>query len=301
MAKLRRLTKYIGMLDENDQVVNEFKQLVQEFDQHENCIKEIEYNSKSEVENASAYKFNGQNKKIEEIHYFNEDEIGEQIKFKLDEEGKTIEMETTYADDAKSIKKINRSEHLIEARVYDEDGELEGEEIVKLNSNKKPVEEIQTDEDKNVVQRFVYEYDKDGNIIARTEYGEDNIFLVKITFEYDKNGHLNRLIQMNEKGKPVGSTLYQYDNKGNQILLQTDRHFQRSAYDEKGNLVSMEIMNRVSNLVESFNEYKYGEHGLMVEERTFEMGDAHQLQPNVLTRSGSNLQLTRYEYEFFED
>jgi uncharacterized protein YuzE len=301
MAKIRRLTKYIGMLNENDQPVNEFKQLVQEYDQQQNCIKEVEFNSRGEVENASGYKFNDQNKKIEEIHYFNEDEIGEQIQFKLDEEGKTIEIETTYADDAKSIKKIKRSEHLIEARIYDEEGDLEGEEIVKLNSNARPIEEIQYDEDKNVVRRFIYEYDKDENIIARTEYGEDNIFLVKITFEYDNHGHLIRLIQLNEKGRPVGSTLYQHDDKGNQILMQTDRHIQRSAYDEKGNLVSMEIINRVNNLVESFNEYKYGDHGLVIEERTFEMGDAHQLEPGVFSRSGSNLQLTRYEYEFFED
>lgn len=301
MAKIKRLTKYIGMLDENDQPVNQFRQFVQEFDENENCIKEVEFNAAGQVENASRYKFNGHNKKIEEIHYFEDEEIGEQIRFKLDDEGKTVEVETVYADGAKSVKKIRRTEQLIEAKIFDEDGDLEGEEIVKFNSKGKPVEETRIDEDKNVMQRFVYEYDNEGNITSRIEYGEGGIFMVRIIFDYDDKGNLTRLGQFNEKGKPIGTTTYQYDEKGNQVLMQTDRHIQRSAYDKEGNLMNMEVMNRVNNLVESFNEYKYGDHGLVVEERIFEVGDAHQLEPGVFTRSGSNLQVIRYEYEFFDE
>jgi len=301
MAKIRRLTRFVGLIGEDDRPISEFKQFVQEFDEHQNCIKEIEFNKDGEIENASGYKFNGQNKKIEEIHYFNEDEIGEQIRYKLDDEGKTVEIETIYADDAKSIKQIKRSANLIEAGIYDEDGDLEGEEIVKLNSNGQPLEEIQYDEGKKIVQRFTYEYDKEDNMTTRTEYGEGNIFIVKMNFEYDKQGNLVRTDQFNQKGKPFGMTIYQYDEKGNQILMQTNRHIQRSAFDEEGKLLSREIMNRANNIVESFNEYKYDDHGLVIEERTFEMGDAYQLQPAIFTRTDSNLQVTRYEYEFLDE
>jgi hypothetical protein len=170
-----------------------------------------------------------------------------------------------------------------------------------MDNNGNPLEEIQYDENKNIARRFIYEYDSEGNLLTRTEYGEDNLFLLKIVFEYDKKGQLTRLDQFNQKGKPIGSTLYQYDEKGNQVLLQTNSHIQRSAYNTDGKLMNTEITNRANNLVESFNEFKYGDHGLVSEERTFEMGDAHQLEPGVFTRSGSNLQMTRYEYEFFEE
>jgi hypothetical protein len=301
MADIKCITRFVGVLGEDDQPVNEFKQFVQEFDKNQNCIKEIEFNPGGEVENASGYTFNDQNKKIEEIHYFNQDEIGELIRYKLNDEGKTVEIETTYADGAKSVKKINRSKNLIEAVIYDEDGDLEGEEIVKLNNDGRPLEEIQYDEDKNIVRRFTYEYDKEGNVITRIEFGENNIFIVKVIFKYDKQSNLAGLEQFSEKGRPIGSTIYDYDNKGNQILMQTDRHIQRSAYDKNGKLMNMEIMNRVNNLVESFNEYKYDDHGRVIEERTFEIGETHQLEPGIFGRSGSNLQLTRYEYEFFDE
>ena len=54
-------------------------------------------------------------------------------------------------------------------------------------------------------------------------------------------------------------------------------------------------------MVESSSEYRYGEHGLVVEERSFEMGDPYQLNPGVMTRTGSNFTITRYEYEFWDE
>ena len=48
-------------------------------------------------------------------------------------------------------------------------------------------------------------------------------------------------------------------------------------------------------------EYKYGEHGLVIEERMFSMGDAYQLEPGVFSRTASSFLVTRYEYEFYDN
>lgn len=300
MAKIRRLKKIITVLGENDEVVFEYKSYEQEFDEHQNCVKEVEYNTSNEVESASGYKYNGQQKMIEEIHYFNEEEVGEQIKYKHDEEGKTREIETVYADDARSVKKIKRSERLLTINTFDEDGESEGEETVRFDEKDRPLEEIQLDEDGSIVQRSVYTYGDNGQVASRVNYGENNEFLVKTQFEYDDQGHLAKLIQLNEKGKLISANTYRYDEQGNQVLMQTNRHEQRTAYDDKNRIIHQETTNRMNNMVENFTEYKYNEQGLLVEERTFEIGEAYQLQPNVFSRTASNLTSTRYEYEFYD-
>lgn len=299
MAKIKRLSKYISILGDNDEKLFEYKTYEQQFDEHQNCIKEIEFNASNEIESASGYKYNGNNKMIEEIHYFNEDEVGEIIKYKLSEDGKPLEIETVYADDAKSIKKISRAEHFLSVKSFDEAGEQEGEETIKFDQNGRPLEEVQIDEDGNVVQRSVYKYDESDRVTSRVNYGEKDEFLVKALFEYDDDGNLVKLLQLNEKGNLISSNNYSYDKQGNQVLLQSNQHVQRTAYDDGNRIVHQETMNRSNNMVENFTEYKYGDHGLVIEERKFEIGEAYQLQPNVYGRTGSNLSLTRYEYEFY--
>jgi len=299
MARIKKITKYFAVLDNDDKLLNEFIQHKQEFDEHQNCLKEIEYNPSGEVESASGYKYNDQNKMIEEIHYFDQDEVGEIIKYKLNDEGKPEEIETVYADDARSVKKISRSEFLLSTKIFDEDGELEGEESIKFDQKNRPVEEIQIDESGKVVQRSVYEYNTDDQVVGRTNYGENNEFLVNDLFEYDDRNNLVKIVQLNEKGKLVNANKFEYDERGNQVLMQSNQHITRTAYDKENRIISEEHMSRAANAVEKFTEYKYGDHGLVIEERTFSMGDPYQLEPGVFARTGSNLTLLRYEYEFY--
>lgn len=301
MTKIKRLTKYFAVIDKDDKLLNEFIQYRQEFDENQNCIKEVEFNPSGEVESASGYKYNEQNKMIEEIHYFDQDEVGEIIKYKLNDEGKPEEIETVYADDARSVKKISRSEFLLSTKIFDEDDQLEGEESIKFDQKNRPVEEIQKDETGNIVQRSVYEYDDKDQVASRINYGENNEFLVKDLFEYDDAGNLAKIVQLNEKDKLVNANEFEYDERGNQVFMRSNQHITRTAYDQENRVISEEHMSRASNAVENFTEYQYGDHGLVVEERTFSMGDPYQLEPGVFTRTGSNLTLLRYEYEFYDD
>lgn len=301
MTRIKKLTKYYAILDKDDNLLNEFIQHKQEFDEHQNCLKEIEYNPSGEVESASGFKYNDQNKMIEEIHYFDHDEVGEIIKYKLNYEGKPEEIETVYADDAKSIKKISRSEFLLSVKIYDEDNELEGEETIKFDQKGRPIEEIQSDEDGEITERSVYQYNDADQVISRINYGANDEFMVEVLFEYDPDGNLTKIVQLNEKGKLISSNTYQYDKQGNQVLMQSNQQEERTAYDEQNRIASRETVNRGNNTVENFTEYKYGEHGLLIEERTFSMGEQYQLEPGVFARTGSNLSLLRYEYEFYKD
>ncbi len=299
MANIKRLTKYSAIMGENDEPVNEFKSFMQEFDDNKNCLKEVEYAPNGEMESASAYKYNDQYKMIAEVHYFEKDEVGETIKYKLDEEGKPVEIETTYADNGKSIKKITRSESLLTVKTFDEDGEAEGEETIKYDNKNRPIEELQIDEDGDIVQRSVYEYDDSDQIINRTDYGAKDEFLVSTIFEYDNTGNMVKRLQLSKKGKLIASNIYEFDKNGNRILVQNNHHLLRTAYDDKNRIVSEETVNRSNNLVEGFTEYKYGDHDLVIEERTFEMSNSNQQDALSFGGTAANLLLTRYEYEFY--
>jgi hypothetical protein len=300
MIKIKQLSKFTAFVGEDNQVRNEFKSYQQEFDEQQNLLKETAYSSSGQVESASAYKYNGQNKMLAEIHYFEEDEVGETINYHLDEEGKPISIETTYGDSGKSIKKISRAGRLLTVKIVDEDGETEGEEIVKFDNKQRPIEETQIDEEGKISQRSVYEYNDSDQLVSRIDYGENNEFLTKTTFVYNEDGKLLQSVQRTESGNLINSVLYEYDASGNRTLLQNSHHQQKTTYDDQNRIVIEETINRSNKLVEGFTEYKYGDHGLLIEERTFEMGDAYQLEPMVFGRTKSNFVQTRYEYEFYK-
>ncbi len=299
MAKIKQLIKYSASANKNGEAVNEFKSLLQEFDKQQNLLKEVEYSAAGDIESTSGYKYNDQNKMIAEVHYFEEDEVGETIKYQLDEEGKPLEIEKIYGDSGKSIKKISRSERLLSVKIVDEDGENEGEETVKFDSKKRPIEETHIDEEGIISQRSVYEYNESDQVLSRIEYGVGDEFQVKTNFTYDKEGELIQIVQRSEKGNLIASNIYEYDENGNRVLFQNSHHLQRSTYDEKNRIVSQETVNRSNNLVEGFTEYKYGDHGLLLEERTFEGGASNQQDALSFGGSKSNFLITRYEYEFY--
>ncbi len=301
MTNIKRLTKYVALSGNNDEKINEYKSYEQQFDVHQNCIKEIEFTKLGEIDNASAYTFNDKHKMIEEIHYFNHDEIGEHIKYIVDEEGKRLEIETIYADNAKSVKKINRSDQLVTAKSFDEEGEFEGEESVKFDNKGRPVEEVQLDEERNILQRSVFEYNESNNVHSRINYGEHDEFQMKSLFEYDDHNNLVKLMQLNQKDELIASYVYEYDKQGNQTLQQSNHHLIHTEYDDQGRIIIEETKNRSNNMVEKLIEYKYGEHGHVIEERMFSMGDAYQLEPGVFSRTASSFLVTRYEYEFYEN
>ena len=300
MKKIRKITKFKGLVGENDELLNEYKSSLQEFDEKNNCTKEVEFTTEGEIETASGYKFDEKNNLIEEIHYFEGGEVGEVVKYKLNDEGKPVEITTNYADGSLSVKKASRFENMVSVKSFDEDEELEGEDLVKYNGDGKIIEEIRYDEDKSIVNHSLYTYNADQKIQSKTVYGENEEFLEKAVFEYDDKGNLIRETHLNRKDLPMDQIIYSYDDSDELIEWYNNQYLLQSKYDEDGRLIYEETRNRGNNIVESFSEYKYNGDGLLIESRDFKLGQQYQLQPNVYTRGKLTFVVTRHELDFFE-
>jgi hypothetical protein len=300
MQKIKKITAYTGIVGNDGESRLEYRSSFQEFDMNNNLIKDVSYHPSGEIDSASGFKYDSEKRLKEEIHYFENDQVGEIIRYKLNAEGKPTEIETTYADESQSVRKISRFENMISVKSYDEDGELEGEELVKLNSDGRVVEEINFDEDQEIIQRTTNQYNEAGRVITKTKYGEDDEFLVKAEYDYDENGNIVSETQLNQKGKLINRINYTFDKNGNQIAWQNNNYSHNTHYDENGRIISEETVNRGNNAVENFTEFRYNPDGLKTEERTFSMGQQYDVLPGASGRSGSDLLVTRYEYEFFE-
>lgn len=300
MKKVKKITRYRRFVDDNDNLLNEYKSSYQEFDSNNNIIKEVDYNQSGEIETASGFKYDEKNRLIEEIHYFDEEEVGEVIRYKYNEEGKRTEIETTYADGSVSLKKINRSEKTISVKAFDEDGEMDGQDIVNYDADGNVIEEISLDEEQVIIDRTVYTYNEKKQLESKTNFGEKEEFLQKLVFEYDKNGNVNRETQLNRKDKPVRQVVYAYNSDNKMVEWENSQYLQQLKYDEEGRLIYEETRNRNNDMVESFTEYKFGKDGLLAETRSFQMGEQYQLQPGVYARGQLTFIINRNDYEFFD-
>jgi YD repeat-containing protein len=300
MKKVKKITRYRRFVDDNDNLLNEYKSSYQEFDRNNNTVKEVDYNQSGEIETASGFKYDEQNRLIEEIHYFDEEEVGEVIRYKYNDEGKRTEIETTYADGSVSLKKINRSEKTISVKAFDEDGEMDGQDIVNYDADGNVIEEISLDEEQVIIDRTVYTYNKKKQLESKTNFGEKEEFLQKLVFEYDKNGNVNRETQLNRKDKPVRQVVYTYNSDNKMVEWENSQYLQQLKYDEEGRLIYEETRNRNNDMVESFTEYKFGKDGLLAETRSFQMGEQYQLQPGLYVRGQLTFVINRNDYEFFD-
>lgn len=299
--KLRKRTIFHSLVDANDNVKKQFKRGYQEFDERGNTLKDVVYKPNGEIESAIGFTFDDQNRLVEEIHYYEGGDTGERIRFKLDKAGNRVEIETTYADESKSLKKIARFENMVSVKAYDEDGEFESEDLVKYNANGDVIEEIQFDEDRKIIRQDIYEYDEENRLKSKTGYLEDNEFEIKILVEYDEMGHVKSETQLNRKDVVINKTSFEHDADGSLVAWQNNRHITRTSFDAEKKPLKEEVVNRANGLVENFTEYKYNEQGLIIEERAFNLGDQYDLEPGVTARTQSSFILTGYEYEFFDD
>jgi hypothetical protein len=298
--KIRKRTELHSLVDANDKIKTQFKRGFQEFDERGNLLKDVVFKPNGEIESALGFRFDDKDRLIEEIHYYEGGDTGERILFKLDEEGNRVEIETTYADESKSIKKIARFENMVSIKTYDEDGDFESEDLIKHNDKGNVIEELSYDEDRKIVKQDMYEYDEENRLHSKTEYAEDNEFIVKILVDYDDRGNIVSETRLNRKNELLGKTTFEYDEKGNRIAWQNNHHRTLTTYNSNGKPIKEEVFNGLNGLTESFTEYRYDDQELLAEERTFTLGDQYELEPGVLARTQSAFIVTGYKYEYID-
>jgi hypothetical protein len=297
--KVKKRVEMHALMDANDKIKSQYKRGFQEFDKNGNLLKDVLYKPNGEIESAQGFTYDDKNRLVEEIHYYEGGETGEQIRFKLDKEGKREEIETTYADGSKSLKKIVRFENMISVKSFDEDGDFESEELVKYNSNGDVIEELAYDDERNIVTKHQYEYDGKNRLKARTDYEGEKEFIVRIELAYDYQDQVISETHLNRKGELMRKVSYEYDEKGNQVALQNNHLVTRTTFDEEGKPVRQEIVNNASGFVENFTDYTYDDNGMLIEQRSFAIGEQYELEPGVQARTQSAFVVTGYEYEFF--
>jgi YD repeat-containing protein len=225
--------------------------------------------------------------------------VGEIIRYKLNTDGKPVEIETTYADGSKSVKKISRFENMISVKTYDEDGEQEGEDLAKYNGDGQVVEEINYDEDHNIIQRTEYTYNDAGRVKSKTNFGDNDEFLVTAIYEYDEKGNTLSETQLTQSNKIINRIIYEYSEDDKPAGWTNNRYQHKITFDEKGRILYEETTSRHSNMIEDFTEYRYNDDNRVTEERTFSIGQQYEMVPGASARTKSDLIVTRYEYEYF--
>jgi hypothetical protein len=188
---------------------------------------------------------------------------------------------------------------MVSVKSFDEDGDFESEELVKYNSNGDIIEELAYDDDRSIVTKKQFEYDSKDRLIARTDFEGEDEFIVRIELKYDDKDQVIGETHLNRKGELMRRVSYEYDEKGNQVAWQNNHLVTRTTFDEHGKPLREEIVNNANGLVENFTEYTYGEHGLLIQQRSFAIGEQYDLEPGVQARTQSAFVVTGYEYEFF--
>jgi len=300
MKKIKSITGYTAFIGEDGIPENQYKSFYQEFDINQNIIKDVIYTGDGEIETASGYKFNESNILIEEIHYLNETDVAERLVYKSNNNGDLSEIETTYSDGSKTIKKINRNGQVLSVVILDEDNKLEGEEIRKFDEQGNVLEEVIYNENKNIKQKSLYEYDSKGQLINKTEFGENEDFVIRKTFDYNNKGYMIKKSHFSEHGKLINVVTAEYNEEGELILQQYDnKYLIKITYDDKNRKIKDETMNLSNNLVEALKVYEYDENDFLIEEISYEMGQQYELGPGVLGRTNSNYMSTKHQYQFY--
>lgn len=300
MKKIRSIIGYTSFVGEDGISENEYKSSYQEYDHNQNVIKDIIYTEDGEFETASEYKFNEANVLLEEIHYLNETDVAERLAYIYDDNENLNEIEITYSDGSKSIKKTSKNGQVLSVTIVDENNNLEGTEIRKIDANGNVVEEIIYDENKNIQQKFLHIYDSEYQIISTTEFGVNEGFIIKKVFEYDGQKHIIKETHYSERGKQINVIISEYNEQGELCSQQYDNNYAiKISYDEEGRRVRDETINLSNELTESLKVYKYDENNFLIEKISYEMGQQYELEPRVLARASSNYISTRLHYEFY--
>jgi hypothetical protein len=301
MKNIRKIIKTKAFVGHNDEILREQKSGYQEFDRNGNLTREVQYTNGGNIEMATGYTYDENNRIVQEIHYYEEEQVGEVIRYKLGQDGKPVSLETEYADGSTSLKTYTRFENMLSIKSNDEDGDLESEELLKFNENGQVTEEIHFDEDRRIVQKFLNEYNKDKQLVSRTEYGEDEEFVLKILVEYDKEGNVVMETHLNRKDQIMNQVAFTFDKEGNRTSWENNLYLNKTVYDDHNRPIREERINRRNELVEEFTDYEYDDEGKILLERTFSMGEQYELEPGAVARTKSDFILHKYAYEYFED
>jgi len=295
---VKKIIVFAESLSGNGEVLDNFKESVQEFDSNQNLLAERAFIEDGSLSFARTFKYDENGVLIEKLEYMDFEQVGETTTYSYDENGELIETVTMFMDGAKTIQKSARDGNLITILQTDENDIVEANEVKRLDEHENIVEEIAYGPDNEVISRQEHTYNSLHQAIdsKQYEYGE---FVTHRRCEYDDKGNIVRVSFHNDQGGLTDVITYEFDKDNNLINEQhNDYHLIKSTYDNDGNLIKQETLNPIDGLMSSMAEYVYGEDGLLLTASSFDIGG---YGGRDLHRSGGQHIKRIYEYEFFDE
>jgi len=183
---VKKIIVFAESLSGNGEVLDSFKESVQEFDSNQNLLAERAFIEDGSLSFARTFKYDENGVLIEKLEYMDFEQVGETTTYSYDENGELIETVTMFMDGAKTIQKSARDGNLITILQTDENDIVEANEVKRLDEHENIVEEIAYGPDNEVISRQEHTYNSLHQAIdsKQYEYGE---FVTHRRCEYDDN------------------------------------------------------------------------------------------------------------------
>jgi len=273
---------------------------IKKMDERSNIIYEANWQINGMLEDKTEYTLDEKDRVIIKKVYLDDETVSEEWKYTYDEAGKLKQRIVQYSDGAKSnFQKSTGDNGDSIWTITDEDGELEGKQIITFEEPDLVASTTDIDDMNTETLKVEMVYFEDNLLAERTiyEYGE---VLHKEEYEYNDNDELSSLTTLTPKGNLISKVDYAYNNK-NQIAHVDNGDVRTSfTYDEKGREIEINRINTDSNLNLAITKRSYNEAGFILEMSVYEMGAQYETEPGVMGRGSAIHQKIKYTYEFFK-
>lgn len=269
-----------------------------DFDRRGNLIAQASYSESGLLSQRLEQYFDQTNRLIESTIHLGEGEWQKTF-FDYDNEGNIQQEIITFSGGGKTVKRFDRNIFYEEVIQKDEEGSIERREYRTFNDHGKVVKENIYEGQSELIQEAEYVYDIHGTCIESFTFNREDLYRFHHYHEYDEQGREIRRLTHFEHGELLGEEFWKYDKNG--LLLEHYRHGQlnKYQYNSQGQIIKVSLFNP-DNSLQSFTSSIHDDQGLLIEQTFYDMGQAYEIEPQVIGRSLSSHLRMRYEYAFFD-
>jgi hypothetical protein len=199
-----------------------------QYDNNKNCIQEIGYNDKDEIQVIYNFEFDTKNRKTKSQELTSENEIWEWQETLYPDDSRIIYISKD-ADgniDLKNIEYLDKGRH----ELYNGDGSLRSTITKTYDSEGRVINSLTKNSDNQTVDESKYSYK---NNVEIWEYFSLGRFVKSEERQYNENNNLIYYIRKDSDGRCLEWSRTEYDEYGNQTLIEGGNEFEKITYRTK--------------------------------------------------------------------
>ncbi len=267
------------------------------FDINGNMLERISYDEGGQVYQKLEQQFNAKNQLIESAMFMGSGDW-QKTYYEFDENGKTLGETTRFSSDTLVKKRVQRNAFYEEIIQTDEEDIVERREYRSYDDKGQLIKETIYEGQSEIIREATYIYDIYGRKIESFTFDREDLYRFHHYHEYDKeNREIRRLVHF-EHGELFREESWQYNEQGQLILHRHNDQTTQYLYNDEAQLIKLNVHNPDGSL-QSMTNTTYNDVGLLLEETHYDMGQAYEIEPQVVGRSLSTHINIRYTYEFF--